>query len=75
MNFLVLIEIAGFPRACHIYIYINGQTRLHYPARLRARVKMPNNNNNNNTVLLHLLWLDLFASCHSPIIDLFSSSA
>ena len=22
----------------HIYIYIYGQTRLHYPARLRARV-------------------------------------
>ena len=26
------------PSPLHIYIYIYGQTRLHYPARLRARV-------------------------------------
>ena len=31
MNFLVLIEIAGFPRACHIYIYIRD-SQLNRPA-------------------------------------------
>ena len=32
MNFLVLIEIAGFPRACHILCwYVNLSTKIRMP--------------------------------------------
>ena len=35
MNFLVLIEIAGFPRACHIlyiYNYISREISIEHPS-------------------------------------------
>ena len=53
MNFLVLIEIAGFPRACHIYCtrYITTETHS-FSMGLDTKILRPQNFLNQELALL-----------------------